>query len=197
MSNALTTEELLELPDKLNYEMEKICKQLKIARLDKVDELWKPTKWEWQFDVSKETNIEMLIIEQWKAKDVASLYGPGSLHIHVGQKSIIFGNWVRWGEFITDSNITEALRSITFYFASYFHSGSAIYLPDSGQWTPPAHAINSVYEGKSFDDIKSQIEEEAGTPARLIFLIDKAYYLDGYYIDTFHDLKIYQSSVEN
>lgn len=193
LKHSLREAELSQLTLRLDAVTSAVSQCLKATRLDSVSYPSAPSRWRWDWRSIDEPNLE-----RWRNEESLSLSGIASLSLDIGAKCLVFGCWVRWSEFVTDSEIRQSMRAITLQFAKLFGSELAIYIPDSSS-IPAAHALNLVSEGASIVEVLRSLEHEQGAPAASIesickprmSLIDGKGYetleCEGYYIDRFED----------
>lgn len=193
LKHSLREAELPQLTLRLDAVTNTLSQYLKGTRLDSVSYPSAPSRWRWDW-----RSIDEPDLERWRNEESLSLSGIGSLSLDIGAKCLVFGCWVRWSEFVTDSEIRQSMRAITLQFAKLFGSELAIYIPDSSS-IPAAHALNLVGEGASIDDILRDLARDLGAPAASIesicqtrtSLIDGKSYetleCKGYYVDGFED----------
>jgi hypothetical protein len=193
LKHSLTEADLPDLSRRLDAETEALRPHLEATKLDSVSYPSAPSRWKWDWSSADEPDLE-----RWRNGESLSLSGIASLSLDLGARCVAWGSWIRWRDFVTDTNIKQSMREITLRFARLFGSELAIYIPDSGS-EPAEHALNLVGEGALIDDILRDLARDLGPPAASIesicqtqtSLIDGKSYetleCEGYYVDRFED----------
>jgi hypothetical protein len=126
-------------------------------------------------------------VEQWAAGEWVSVDGPGGVSISsLGRAAAVRSHWIRWGAFLVEPSLQEALRDVCYELARVLESPMVVYVPE--YWYPEGFAI----DGLTIGQIVSVLREQHGAPATSISAIyrsnpDGTWSGKGYYIDTFSD----------
>ncbi len=126
-------------------------------------------------------------VEQWAAGEWVTVDGPGGVSISaLGRGAAVLSHGMRWGTFLVEPKIQEALRGVCHELARVLASPMVVYVPE--HWYPEGLAI----EGLTIGQMVSALRERHGAPATSISAIytsnpDGTWSGEGYYIDTFSD----------
>ncbi|NOU91388.1 hypothetical protein GC102_37535 [Paenibacillus sp. LMG 31460] len=115
--------------------------------------------------------------------------GPGGFDFIFNKHMCDFNSCFRWYSFLENPELQLELRSICKEIADYFSSDFTIYIGDS------YGALDYVFEGRDMEYYKADLIRRFGedqtkcTLEDLLERSDKERKSDGYFIDSFNDLK--------
>jgi len=154
-----------------------------------------PKTWFWEISKPATTLQDELIRESF-----VGLASRGGFRYTFNRTLCKIYHVTRWKVFLCDPAVQDMLRRMCYELSEFLRCDRAIYIPDSS-W-PPSGAQDFVYDGKSIDDVETWLVAECGQPAGALgdIYVEKQAILDGkaydvwegngYFIDSFSDLKV-------